>query len=163
PSHLPAANRDRASGRRPQLVRRGHAVRRRPVRAHRIAGRARILRPDGRAGVAAARRPLRAQFGGGGLRAVCDPKHGADLPKPRDGGQSRVSVAYVCDQHYVDLKWPKKPTTVFEVASPSPHYWKAGILNDFEVDHWQAGPSIQQDYKDTSAIGIPNSSMPPKA
>jgi hypothetical protein len=82
---------------------------------------------------------------------------------PLGGEQSRVSVAYVWDQHYGDLKWPKKRTIVFEVASPSPHYWKAGILNDFEVDHWQAGPSIQQDYTDTSAIGVPDTSLPAKA
>ena len=54
-----------------------------------------------------------------------------------------VAVGYVWDQKYGPLKWPKKRTTVFEVDSPRPLYWKAASLSEFEIDHWQESPSLQ--------------------
>ena len=169
----PAASRDRSSGRRPQLVRRGHAVRRRPVRADRVAGRAAffalmavlawlLLEGGSRSSSVAAgfalfaipstaltspdsglqsghlprlalatiavcqrQRPVRGiEFGQFAVLAAATIAVGlvvATAPgvakgalfdwrhwNPLGGEQSRVSVAYVWDQHYGDLKWPKK-------------------------------------------------------
>jgi transglutaminase-like putative cysteine protease len=82
---------------------------------------------------------------------------------PLGGAAGRVSVGYVWDQQYGPLKWPKKRTTVFEVVSPRPLYWKAAVLTEFEIDHWQASPSLQSSYSGTNAIGVPNSALPEKA
>lgn len=82
---------------------------------------------------------------------------------PLGPGQDRVSVGYVWDQQYGPLKWPKKRTTVFEVVSPRPLYWKAASLDEFEVDHWQESPSLQGEYRGATAIGVPNSALPEKA
>ncbi|MDX6519911.1 MAG: hypothetical protein QOG02_2109 [Gaiellales bacterium] len=79
---------------------------------------------------------------------------------PLGGESGRVSVGYVWDQHYGPLKWPKKRTTVFEVVSRRPMYWKATDLTEFEIDHWQASPSLQSSYSGTNAIGVPSSALP---
>ncbi len=82
---------------------------------------------------------------------------------PLGGENNRVSVGYVWDQHYGPLKWPKKRTTVFEVVSPRPLYWKAASLSEFEVDHWQESPSLLGKYTGATAIGVPNRDLPEKA
>src|SRR5262249_38987841 len=47
-----------------------------------------------------------------------------------------VSVGYVWDQDYRNLKWPRKQTEVFEVTAPRPMYWKATTLNSFADGRW---------------------------
>ena len=76
----------------------------------------------------------------------------------------RVDVAYVWDQSYGPLRWPKKRTIVFEVKSNRPLYWRAAVLDEFNVDRWQARPVVQQFYgSGTAVIGIPESIRPPRA
>ena len=82
---------------------------------------------------------------------------------PLAGEGKRVSVGYVWDQDYGPLHFPKQPTTVFEVQSSRPLYWKAEVLTLFDHDHWQRSPSKQGPTQTTDAIGIPNTSLPQKA
>ena len=46
---------------------------------------------------------------------------------PLAGNGPEVSVGYVWNQDYGSLHWPKQITTVFQVQSAQPHYWKAGV------------------------------------
>ena len=83
---------------------------------------------------------------------------------PLAGQGKRVSVGYVWNQDYGPLHFPKKPTTVFEVQSPRPLYWKAAILTTFQDNHWIESPSqAVPTFADTDAIGVPNTYLPPKA
>jgi transglutaminase-like putative cysteine protease len=82
---------------------------------------------------------------------------------PLGGTPGQVSVGYVWDQHYGPLKWPKKHTTVFEVISPRPLYWKATTLSEFNADHWQGAPAILYPYPSTSSVGFPETLLPEKA
>lgn len=82
---------------------------------------------------------------------------------PLAGEGKRVSVGYVWDQDYGPLHFPKQPTTVFEVQSSRPLYWKAEVLTLFDHDHWQRSPSKQGPTQTTDAIGIPNTSLPQNA
>ena len=42
-----------------------------------------------------------------------------------------VNVDFMWNQTYTPLHWPKKRTTVLEVTSPTPMYWKAATLSTF--------------------------------
>lgn len=82
---------------------------------------------------------------------------------PLAGNGARVSVGYVWSQQYGPLRFPKTPTTVFTVASTRPHYWKAGVLTDFEGDRWVEQSHTQDPFHDSDAIAAPASLLPPKA
>ncbi len=48
-----------------------------------------------------------------------------------------VAVSYVWDSRYSGLTFPRKKTTVLRIqASPSPHYWRATVLNLVVDGHW---------------------------
>jgi len=83
---------------------------------------------------------------------------------PLAGNGPRVSVGYVWNQDYAPLHWPKQTTTVFQVQSGHPHYWKAGVLTVFDGTRWvaPASPPIQGTYHETDAIALPLSSETPK-
>jgi transglutaminase-like putative cysteine protease len=53
-----------------------------------------------------------------------------------------VSVSFVWNSQYLGLHWPKKKTTVLEVAAPptASLYWRAAVLDDFVGNGWQEGP-----------------------
>jgi len=76
---------------------------------------------------------------------------------PLAGNGPQVSVGYVWNQDYGPLHWPKQTTTVFQVQSAHPHYWKAGVLTVFDGSHWVSSPATQANYHATDAIGIPTS------
>ena len=76
---------------------------------------------------------------------------------PLAGNGPQVSVGYVWNQDYGPLHWPKQTTTVFQVQSAHPHYWKAGVLTVFDGTHWVSSPATQASYHATDAIGIPTS------
>ncbi len=76
---------------------------------------------------------------------------------PLAGNGPQVSVGYVWNQDYGPLHWPKQTTTVFQVESAHPHYWKAGVLTVFDGTHWVSSPATQANYHATDAIGIPTS------
>jgi transglutaminase-like putative cysteine protease len=52
-------------------------------------------------------------------------------PLARQGPQ--VGVAYVWNDTYGPLNWPKKSTTLLEVYAPKPSYWRAEVLNTFAL------------------------------
>lgn len=81
---------------------------------------------------------------------------------PLAGNGPQVSVGYVWNQDYGPLHWPKQTTTVFQVQSAHPHYWKAGVLTNFDGNHWVSGSATQASYHGTEAIGIPASQETPK-
>jgi transglutaminase-like putative cysteine protease len=81
---------------------------------------------------------------------------------PLAGNGPQVSVGYVWNQDYGPLHWPKQTTTVFQVQSAHPHYWKAGVLTVFDGIHWVSSPALQASYHATDAIGIPTSEETPK-
>ena len=76
---------------------------------------------------------------------------------PLAGNGPQVSVGYVWNQDYGPLHWPKQTTTVFQVQSTRPHYWKAGVLTVFDGTRWVSAPATQASYHATDAIGIPPS------
>jgi hypothetical protein len=76
---------------------------------------------------------------------------------PLAGNGPEVNVGYVWNQDYGPLHWPKQTTTVFQVQSAHPHYWKAGVLTVFDGTHWVSSPATQASYHATDAIGIPTS------
>lgn len=51
------------------------------------------------------------------------------------GGRSGVSFEW--DHSYGPLPWPDKGTTLLEVRSASPAYWKASVLDRFDGFTWQ--------------------------
>jgi transglutaminase-like putative cysteine protease len=79
---------------------------------------------------------------------------------PLAGDGAQVSVGYVWNQDYGPLHWPKQTTTVFQVQSARPHYWKAGVLTVFDGNHWVAPDSAPSygNYHQADAIGMPVSS-----
>ena len=83
---------------------------------------------------------------------------------PLAGNGPQVSVGYVWNQDYGPLHWPKQTTTVFQVQSSRPHYWKAGVLTVFDGTRWVApeSPASYGNYHQADAIGIPVSSETPK-
>jgi protein-glutamine gamma-glutamyltransferase len=76
---------------------------------------------------------------------------------PLAGDSPQVSVGYVWNQDYGPLRWPKQTTTVFQVQSAHPHYWKAGVLTVFDGTRWVSSTATQANYHATDAIGIPAS------
>jgi transglutaminase-like putative cysteine protease len=76
---------------------------------------------------------------------------------PLAGNGPQVSVGYVWNQDYGPLHWPKQTTTVFQVQSAHPHYWKAGVLTVFDGTRWVSSTATQASYHATDAIGIPPS------
>jgi len=50
---------------------------------------------------------------------------------PLAGNGPRLNVSYVWDETFGPLHFPKNPTTMFTVSSIDPHYWKAGVLTEF--------------------------------
>jgi transglutaminase-like putative cysteine protease len=82
---------------------------------------------------------------------------------PMQGDGPRQSMGFMWDMTYGPLKYPKKKLTVFEVDSPRPLYWKAGVLTEFARDRWVASPIVQAPFPGTDRIGIPELGLPPKA
>jgi len=82
---------------------------------------------------------------------------------PLAGGGARISVGYVWNETYGPLHFPKNPTTMFTVSSINPHYWKAGVLTDFNGTSWVAQDITQTPFHDTDGIGAPPSMLPPNA
>ncbi|HET7428781.1 MAG TPA: transglutaminaseTgpA domain-containing protein [Gaiellales bacterium] len=82
---------------------------------------------------------------------------------PLAGGGARVSVGYVWNETYGPLHFPKNPTTVFTVSSINPHYWKAGVLTEFNGSAWQLQDVTQAPYHDTDSFAAPPSMLPPNA
>ena len=82
---------------------------------------------------------------------------------PLAGNGPRVSVGYVWNQDYGPLHFPKATTTVFEVTSSQPHYWKAGVLTFFNNNRWVAANALQSPYHQQNAIQLPPTALPPKA
>lgn len=82
---------------------------------------------------------------------------------PLAGGGPRVSVGYVWNETYGPLHFPKNPTTVFTVSSINPHYWKAGVLTDFNGTSWVSQDVTQAPYHDTDGFAAPPSMLPPNA
>jgi transglutaminase-like putative cysteine protease len=76
---------------------------------------------------------------------------------PLAGNGPEVSVGYVWNQDYGPLHWPKQTTTVFQVVSAHPHYWKAGVDTVFDGSHWvaAASPPSYGTYTQQNAIGMP--------
>jgi transglutaminase-like putative cysteine protease len=81
---------------------------------------------------------------------------------PLAGDSPQVSVGYVWNQDYGPLRWPKQTTTVFQVQSAHPHYWKAGVLTVFDGTRWVSSTATQANYHATDAIGIPASQQTSK-
>jgi transglutaminase-like putative cysteine protease len=82
---------------------------------------------------------------------------------PLAGGGARVSVGYVWNETYGPLHFPKNPTTVFTVSSINPHYWKAGVLTEFNGNAWQQQDVTQGSFHDTDGFAAPPSMLPPNA
>ena len=85
---------------------------------------------------------------------------------PLAGDGARVSVGYVWNQTYAPLHFPKDPTTVFTVASINPHYWKAGVLTEFNGTAWVAPtppPVLNGNLHETSSFDVSSSTLPPNA
>jgi Transglutaminase-like superfamily/TgpA N-terminal domain len=73
----------------------------------------------------------------------------------------RVSVDYVWNQTYAPLHWPKKRTTVLEVTSKTPMYWKAATLNTFLIDHWELSPQDRPvATSNGGSLGVPSGDLP---
>jgi protein-glutamine gamma-glutamyltransferase len=47
------------------------------------------------------------------------------------------SVSYEWNHRYGPLDWPRDGTTLFEVESEQPHYWRATVLDSFDGTSWQ--------------------------
>jgi protein-glutamine gamma-glutamyltransferase len=47
-----------------------------------------------------------------------------------------AGVAFGWDHRYGPLDWPRQGTTLLQVRSTSPHYWKAETLNGFDGVRW---------------------------
>lgn len=82
---------------------------------------------------------------------------------PLAGAGPPVSVAYVWNDTYGPLIWPKRTTTVLEVYSRQPSYWRAAVLNTFQLPagRWidTARPSgLGQAGGD---LGVPTGVLPP--
>ena len=82
---------------------------------------------------------------------------------PLAGAGPPVSVAYVWNDTYGPLIWPKHTTTVLEVYSRQPSYWRAAVLNTFQLPagRWidTARPS---GFGQSGAIlGLPTQVLPP--
>jgi hypothetical protein len=45
-------------------------------------------------------------------------------------------VSYQWDHDYGPIDWPREGVELFRVRSDEPHYWKAQVLDTFDVDHW---------------------------
>jgi protein-glutamine gamma-glutamyltransferase len=47
-----------------------------------------------------------------------------------------TGIAFSWDHSYGPLDWPRQGTTLLNVRSERPHYWKAETLNSFDGVHW---------------------------
>ena len=83
-------------------------------------------------------------------------------PLAKPGPQ--VSVAYVWNQSYAPLHWPKRTTTMFEVWAPRPMYWPVARLETFRNDRWVLDE--RPDYapvRPGSILPVPAYQLPPGA
>jgi hypothetical protein len=78
---------------------------------------------------------------------------------------ARKAVAYVWNETFGPLHFPKNPTTMFTVSSIDPHYWKAGVLTDFNGASWvQPEPQpVQGTFNSTDGFAAPSTMLPPNA
>jgi hypothetical protein len=54
---------------------------------------------------------------------------------------SRKSVTFDWTHRYGPLDWPRDGTTLLNVKSAQPHYWKAEVLDSFDGLRWVRGPT----------------------
>jgi len=60
-----------------------------------------------------------------------------------------AGIAFSWDHSYGPLNWPRQGTTLLNVRSERPHYWKAETLNSFDGVHWYRATGDEQ--RDLSA------------
>ncbi len=60
-----------------------------------------------------------------------------------------AGIAFSWDHSYGPLDWPRQGTTLLNVRSDHPHYWKAETLNSFDGVHWYRATGDEQ--RDLSA------------
>jgi protein-glutamine gamma-glutamyltransferase len=82
---------------------------------------------------------------------------------PLAGDGARVSVGYVWNETYGPLHFPKDPTTVFTVSSINPHYWKAGVLTEFNGTSWVRADTTQASYHDSDGFAAQPEMLPQNA
>jgi transglutaminase-like putative cysteine protease len=83
-------------------------------------------------------------------------------PLAKPGPQ--VSVAYVWNQTYKPLHWPKKVTTMFEVWAPKPTYWPVARLDTFRNDRWVLDERpISAPVQPGTQLQVPAFQLPPGA
>jgi hypothetical protein len=56
-----------------------------------------------------------------------------------------AGIAFSWDHSYGPLDWPRQGTTLLNVRSDRPHYWKAETLNSFDGVHWYRATGDEQD------------------
>ncbi|HUZ85192.1 MAG TPA: transglutaminase-like domain-containing protein [Gaiellales bacterium] len=77
---------------------------------------------------------------------------------------AQVSVAYVWNDTYGPLVWPRRTTTVLEVYAPRPSYWRAAVLNSFQLPagRWVESARLAAGFDQSgSQLGLPQSALPP--
>ncbi len=55
-----------------------------------------------------------------------------------------AGIAFSWDHSYGPLDWPRQGTTLLNVRSDGPHYWKAETLNSFDGVHWYRATGDEQ-------------------
>ncbi|HYI80326.1 MAG TPA: transglutaminase-like domain-containing protein [Thermoleophilaceae bacterium] len=55
-----------------------------------------------------------------------------------------AGIAFSWDHGYGPLDWPRQGTTLLNVRSDRPHYWKAETLNSFDGVHWYRATGDEQ-------------------
>jgi len=76
------------------------------------------------------------------------------------GGEA--SVTFQWSHSYDRLNWPRKGTNLLEVASDSPHYWRAEVLEGFDGYRWTRSPLIGGRLELPSDVEGPASAPNPK-
>lgn len=79
--------------------------------------------------------------------------------------QRAVSISYVWNSDYSGLHWPKKATTVLEIAAPErPLYWRATTLDEFVGDNWVENLTPVSPVRDEGRVVLSNDPLlPPRA
>jgi transglutaminase-like putative cysteine protease len=54
------------------------------------------------------------------------------------------SVAFDWDHRYGPIDWPRNGTTLLEVLSDDPHYWRTAVLDRFYGTHWARSTDEQR-------------------
>jgi transglutaminase-like putative cysteine protease len=73
------------------------------------------------------------------------------------------SVAFNWNHEYGSIDWPREGTTLFEVISDRPHYWRAVVLDRFDGVRWLQSDQITQESLEVpteveGADGLPQAS-----